>query len=215
MPDAEIRYTTDGSDPTPASPKYERPFRLNVSGQGTRLTARAFTTDGRSSAPRAATFTQTTYRPADKLVVVQPGLRYQYSEASVRSTRAIDSLPMTRETMVPGVGRKGDERAERYAIKLTGYLRVPDDALYEFALTSDDGSSMEIGDRIVVDNDGFHGDEQRTGMIALRAGLHPITVRYFQGTGGAVLSLRYRRSMNDAWVSVPNDWFVQVALPAR
>jgi hypothetical protein len=38
-----------------------------------------------------------------------------------------------------------------------------------------------------VDNDGFHGDEQRTGMIALRAGLHPITVRYFQGTGGASL----------------------------
>ena len=211
MPGAEIRYTTDGTDPTAASAKYERPFRLDVSPQGTRVTARAFAPNGRSSAPRAATFTQTTWRPADRLVVVQSGLRYQYYEASVRSTRGIDSLPMTREAMVPGIGRKGDERAERYAIRLTGYLRVPDDALYEFALTSDDGSSMDIGDRTVVDNDGFHGDLQRTGMIALRKGLHPIVVRYFQGTGGASLSLRYRVG-EASWSPVPDSWFVLAAL---
>ena len=97
------------------------------------------------------------------------------------------------------------------AIRFTGYLRVPDDGLYEFALTSDDGSSMDVGDRMVVNNDGFHGEEERTGMIALRAGLHPMTVRYFQGTGGASLSLKYRRGEN-AWAPVPDGWFVQAAL---
>ena len=109
------------------------------------------------------------------------------------------------------MARRGDERPERYAIRLTGYLRVPDDALYEFALSSDDGSSMAIGDRTVVDNDGFHGEEERTGMIALRKGLHPITVRYFQGTGGASLSLKYRRG-DGQWTTVPDSWFVQAAL---
>ena len=211
MPDAEIRYTIDGSDPTIASPKYERPFRVAVSAQGTKVTARAFAKSGRSSAPRAATFTQTTYRPADRLIVVQQGLRYLYYEANVRSTRAFDSIPPTREAFVPRVARRGDERPERYAIRLTGYIKVPDDGLYEFALTSDDGSSMDIGDRMVVNNDGFHGDEERTGMIALRAGLHPITVRYFQGTGGASLSLKYRRG-EAAWAPVPDGWFVQGAL---
>lgn len=211
LPDAEIRYTTDGTDPTRASARYERPFSVRVVPEGTRVTARAFTTTGRASPPRAATFTQTAYRPADRLTVVQEGLRYQYYEASVRSTRAIDTLVATREAVVPRVSRTGNERAERYAIRLTGYLRVPDDALYEFALTSDDGSSMDIGDRTVVDNDGFHGDEQRTGMIALRAGLHPITVRYFQGTGGASLTLRYRRG-EGPWIDVPDTWFVLAAL---
>jgi hexosaminidase len=211
MPDAVIRYTTDGTDPTQASAVYDRPFRVNVSPQGSRVVARAFTKDGRSSAPRAATFTQTSYRPADKLIVAQQGLRYRYYEANVRSTSAIDTIPPTREAFVPGVARRGDERPERYAIKLTGYLKVPDDGLYEFALTSDDGSSMDIGDRMVVNNDGFHGDDERTGMIALRAGLHPITVRYFQGTGGASLSLKYRRGEN-AWAPVPDGWFVQAAL---
>jgi len=213
MPDAEVRYTIDGSDPTRTSAKYERPFRVNVSAQGTRVTARAFTHDGRSSAPRPATFTQTTYRPADQLLVVQTGLRYLYYEASVRSTRAIDTIPPTREAMVPGVARRGDERAERYALKLSGYLRVPDDALYEFALSSDDGSSLEVGGQIVVNNDGYHGEEERTGMIALRKGLHPVTVRYFQGTGGASLSLRYRRG-EGSWAPVPDSWFVQAALPS-
>jgi hexosaminidase len=214
-PGAEIRYTIDGSDPTTSSPKYERPFRLSVSPQGTTVTARAFMPNGRSSARRASTFIQTTHRPADKLVVVQQGLRYLYSERSVRSVRAIDSLPMTREAMVTNVMRKGDETAERYAIRLEGYIRVPVDGMFEFALSSDDGSNLEIGQRLVVNNDGLHGDEQRTGMIALRKGLHPITVRYFQGGGGASLSLRYRLSEAGPWIAVPDGWFVLAALPGR
>ena len=124
-------------------------------------------------------------------------------------------MPPTREAMVPGVGRKGDETAERYALKLSGYLNVPVDGMYEFALSSDDGSNLEVGERVVVNNDGLHGDEQRTGMIALRKGLHSIIVRYFQGGGGASLSLRYRRSEVDPWMPVPDSWFVQAALPSR
>jgi hexosaminidase len=194
LPDADVRYTTDGSDPTTSSQKYERPFRLGVSPQGT---------------------TQTTHRPADDLVVVQEGLSYQYFETSVRSVRRIDSLPQTREAIVKRVERKGDETAERYALRLSGYLRVPGDGLYEFALSSDDGSNLEIGGRVVVNNDGLHGDEERTGMIALRKGLHPIIVRYFQGGGGASLALRYRRTEKEPWKPVPDQWFVLAALPVR
>ncbi|HEX6317109.1 MAG TPA: family 20 glycosylhydrolase [Gemmatimonadaceae bacterium] len=212
LPEAVIRYTIDGSDPTTASPRYERPIRVAVSPQGTTVTARAFLPNGRSSPPRAATFTRTTYRPADDLVVVQGGLRYQYFERPVRSVRAIDTLPQTRESMVPRVALKGDETAERYALRLSGYLRVPADGLYEFALSSDDGSSLEIGERVVVNNDGLHGDEERTGMVALRKGLHPVVVRYFQGGGGASLSLRYRLNDTEPWTPVPDDWFVLAAL---
>ena len=213
MPAGEIRYTTDGTDPTLASHKYTEPFQVPVGDPGTKVTARVFTSDGRTSAPRAATFTRTTYRPADKLNVIQSGIRYQYYEAAFRSVRAIDTVPATREAVIAGVKRHGDERAEQYAIRLTGYLRVPNDALYEFALSSDDGSNLEIGGRIIVNNDGFHGDEERTGMIALRAGLHPITVRYFQATGGAALTLRYRRG-EGAWAVVPDNWFVLAGLPS-
>jgi hexosaminidase len=211
MPDAEIRYTVDGSDPTRASPVYQRPFRVTVTEQGARVTARAFTTDGRSSAPRAATFTRTTYRPADQAIVVEQGIRHLYSERSVRSVRAIDSLPAPQESKVANVALRPTDKVERYAVRMSGYLRVPSDALYEFALSSDDGSNLEVGERVVVNNDGLHGDEEKTGMIALRAGLHPFVVRYFQGGGGASLSLRYRVGAGE-WKPVPDSWFVQAAL---
>jgi hexosaminidase len=77
--------------------------------------------------------------------------------------------------------------------------------MYEFALESDDGSTLSIGDRIVVDNDGLHGIEEKIGMIALRAGHHSITVRYFQGGGGAALGLRYRVD-GGRWQPLPAEW---------
>ena len=211
MPDAQVRYTTDGTDPTANSRLYERPFRVDVSPQGTRVTARAFTTDGRSSAPRAATFTRTAYRPADDLTVVEQGLRHLFFERPVRSVQVIDTLSGGREAKVNDVALRPMDTTERYAVKMTGYLRVPDDALYEFALSSDDGSNLEIGERVVVNNDGLHGDEERTGMIALRTGLHPIAVRYFNAGGGASLRLRYRAGDGE-WKAVPGSWYVQAAL---
>lgn len=211
-PDAEIRYTTDGSDPTTASARYERPLRLRVS-DSVRVTARAFQPNGRSSPPRAATFTRTTYRPADRLQVMDHALRLQVFERSMRSVRALDTLPATRELMVTSIALPA-AMPERYGLRFSGFLRVPADGMYAFALTSDDGSALEIGGRVVVNNDGLHGDEQQTGMIALRRGLHPFTLRYFQGGGGASLVLRYRRGDGE-WLPVPGEWFVQAALPAR
>jgi hexosaminidase len=215
MPGAQVRYTTDGTDPTATSALYERPFQISATPQGTRVTARTFTADGRASAPRAATFTRTTYRPADDLLVVEQGIRHLYFQRSVRSVRSIDTLSGARESKVTSVALQPADTAERYAVRMTGYLRVPDDALYEFALSSDDGSNFEIGGQVVVNNDGLHGDEERTGMIALRKGLHPFVVRYFQGGGGASLALRYRRNAAQAWQIVPESWHVQAALPVR
>lgn len=206
-PGSNIRYTTDGSDPTASSQRYERPFTLPVDARGVRVTARAFARDGRPSVPRAATFTRTTLRPADALPAggVSLGLRYEFYAVSLRNTRGIDTLRATRTDTVASVALRGDERAERYALRLSGFIRVPADGLYEFALGSDDGSTLTIGDKLVVDNDGAHGMEEKFGMIALRAGLHPVVVRYFQGGGGSGLTLQYRTG-TAPWTPVPAGW---------
>ncbi|MFO0985488.1 MAG: SPASM domain-containing protein [Planctomycetota bacterium] len=57
---------------------------------------------------------------------------------------------------------------ERVLRRFRGYLQVPADDVYRFALSSDDGSRLTIGERVVVDNDEY-GAAEATGTIALAA----------------------------------------------
>lgn len=207
LPDAEIRYTIDGSDVQPASAVYRGPVTLPVPPEGLRVRARAFASTGRVSAPLEGVIRRTTYRDAERLSSsdVVPGLTYSYFEATMRSVRAIDTLRPVREGVVSAVTLRGDERPERYAIRFSGHVRVPADGIYTFALTSDDGSALSIGDRIVVDHDGPHGADEKSGMIALRAGHHPFVVKFFQDGGGVALGLRVRVG-DGPWLAVPPDW---------
>jgi hypothetical protein len=55
---------------------------------------------------------------------------------------------------------------------------------YTFSTTSDDGSLLFVDGQLVVNNNFFQGDTQRTGSINLTAGVHSLEVQYFQGGGG-------------------------------
>ena len=204
---AGIHFTLDGSDPTARSPLYTRPLDVTTTFDGVRVTARAVTADGRTTPARGATFRRTNYREADAVdpAALALGLRRAYVETSVRSTVGLDTLSPTRSDVAYGVERSGDESAERYALVFTGFLQVPEDAMYEFSLSSDDGSTLSIGDQVIVDNDGLHGTLERLGMVALRAGPHALTLRYFQAGGGAELRLRVRTD-SGPWQEVPRAW---------
>jgi hexosaminidase len=185
----EIRYTLDGSDPTASAPRYAGPLALPVSPEGTVVTARAFLPGGRASAPRAATFRRTSLRePAPvRAESLAPGLRYAYYEPEVlRADSLVNRTPVT-EGVANDVGILELARDEWIGFVFTGYLRIDRDGIYTFSLTSDDGSTLRIGDELVVDHDGPHSATTRRGMIALAAGYHPITVRFFQGGGGKEL----------------------------
>ena len=78
-----------------------------------------------------------------------------------------------------------------FALVFSGWVRVPQDGVYTFTLRSDDGSTLDVGGRRVVDNDGPHGPRAIAGQVALRAGLHPIRLRFFEGGGGHALELRW------------------------
>ena len=209
IPDGVIRYTTDGTDPTSSSPAYQAPFTIPVDERGVRVTARAFAADGRASAPRTALFTRTAH-VAPVAISSKPssGVRYEYFEIAARNVAMLDTAHVVRTGVVNALERRGDERAERYGIRFTGYLRIPRAGLYEFSLTSDDGSTLSVADKLVVDNDGAHGVEEKTGMIALERGFHPFVLRYMQGGGGATLTVKVRREGED-WVPVPASWLYQ------
>ena len=70
------------------------------------------------------------------------------------------------------------------------YLKVDTDDVYLFSLISDDGSNLMINNQLVIDNDGLHSAQERRGDIALAAGLHSITINYFNKLGGKELFLQ-------------------------
>ena len=82
-------------------------------------------------------------------------------------------------------------RAEIFATNFTGYIDVPADGQYTFYTSSDDGSNLYIDDVQVVDNDGLHGDQEKSGTIGLKAGKHAISVGFFQQAGDKVLRVSY------------------------
>jgi len=78
-------------------------------------------------------------------------------------------------------------RADNVGAVFTGYVQAPSDGVYTFYTTSDDGSALYIGATKVVDNDGTHGMQERSGQIGLRAGKHALRVEFFEARGGAGL----------------------------
>ncbi len=207
LPESEIFYTTDGTDPTRASILYQGPFTLSVDESGTEVRARAFLPNGRASPVKRSRFAKTTLQTAEdpSPTDLEPGLRYAYYEARMASVTRLANYSPVRQGIAATVQLQGFERAEEFGLVFTGYLRVPRDGLYTFWLTSDDGSDLIIGDRTVIDHDGLHSATDQAGTIGLEAGLHRLTVRFFQRGGGRDLRLTGRLE-GEGEFSTMADW---------
>jgi len=190
-PGAEIRYTLDGSDPTAASARYAGPLSLAVTPDGASVTVRAFLANGRASPARSATFRRTTLQPPAAVdpASLQAGLRYLYFEADVERVDALVNHGAVAVGVADDVTIPADARDEHMGLVFSGYVKIDRDGIYTFHLASDDGSTLHVGDRLVVNNDGPHGPSTRRGEIALATGYHPITVGFFQGDGEKALRL--------------------------
>jgi len=79
----------------------------------------------------------------------------------------------------------GTRLIENFYARWIGVLTVTKAGTYGFATTSDDGSRLTIGDKVVVENGGVHPMVKKTGTIELAAGEHQIVLEFLQGGGGA------------------------------
>ncbi|GLU42719.1 PA14 domain-containing protein [Allomuricauda sp. NBRC 101325] len=80
---------------------------------------------------------------------------------------------------------------DNFSIRYTGYIQIDTQGSYTFYTNSDDGSKLYIDGTEVVNNDGGHSPQERSGSITLTTGLHDIAVLYFENGGGESLSVQY------------------------
>ena len=184
----KVRYTLDGSEPEQDSRVYDGPIRLTDSAA---LRACTFVDVGRQSAVAEYHFRK--LRPLEAVVAADavPGLTYAYYEGEWARLPEFSELTPTVTgtcaTFDVGVRR----RDSRFALDFSGYLTAPADGVYTFFLASDDGSRLYIGSELVVDHDGLHAANEKSGQVILKAGKHPIRVTYFQAGGALGLEVGY------------------------
>ncbi|MEJ2721402.1 MAG: PA14 domain-containing protein, partial [bacterium] len=186
FPGVTVRYTLDGTEPTADSPLFERAFSVN---RTTTVRAAAFQ-GGRKAGPSTEMSVQKLLpRGGVEVAETEPGLRCLYYEGEWTNLPDFDSLTAVREIIAESVAIPSIARPEDYGLVFKGYIDIGQDGLYEFGINSDDGSALIVGDSLLCDNDGLHGDTEVSGKIALKAGMHPIEVRMFQRKGGQSLDI--------------------------
>ena len=183
---AEIFYTLDGSGADKNSHIYTGPFAVNKT---TTVSMRAFKGEQKSLPSRAlikkARMARSVH-PGD----VEPGLSYRYIHGTFRMVNDFLDLPPVKTGIAPNFTIEAREKEQFFAFDYEGYINIPEDGLYTFYLTTNDGGRLYLDDRLLINNDGLHPLAEVYKPIALKAGLHSISVKYFQegGTNGLIVS---------------------------
>jgi len=185
---AEIRYTLDGSIPQADSTLYGRPIRC---AQTTTVRATLFRGGMPLSGTAEARFERVEPRAPEPREGVEPGLEVEVFEGTWEKIPDFDAISPAKRTTGASIDLAARTRDELVGLRFRGYVAAPVDGLFAFHVDSDDGSRLRIGDAVVVDNDGLHGPTARSGLVALAAGLHPITIEYFNRSGGKVLEVSW------------------------
>ena len=201
LPGTEIRHTTDGSMPTKESALYNGALEV---GKTTDFAFRTFRPDGSPSDVVRTKYVKAPYAEAVTApAALQPGLKAVWHDFRGNLCADIDAAPVKGEYVVESVSIP-EEVKGNIGLVLTGYLEVPADGIYTFALLSDDGSTLMLDGELLGDNDGAHSPVEIIVQKALKAGLHPIEVRYFDCNGG-VLQMELVNEKGEKEV-LPNTW---------
>jgi hypothetical protein len=199
--DLAIRYTTDGSLPTRNAALYTDSFRVQKS---TVIKARAFAkVDTSSSEVQTAYFRVLN---ADAL----PNIEYTYYELDTISEP--QQLPIFEQLKEKKRGELYEfsvgmaiPREKNIAVQYNAKLLINAKGKYRFYATSDDGSKLLIDGKLVVDNDGNHGNRERSNTVELTQGVHTILVQYYNGGGGKWLEVYWSGDGLPKQILIPNS----------
>ncbi|MCW5937618.1 MAG: chitobiase/beta-hexosaminidase C-terminal domain-containing protein [Fimbriimonadaceae bacterium] len=180
----DVRYTTDGTEPTARSPRYSGPITLKDTAK---VTAASF--GNGKAAPVSESFSKVLPWAAAKPRRSEPGvalLRFAGEFSSVRDFYGT-RRPPAEAVQTFGLPEKGTTAT---GLVYEAFLDVDETAVYSFWLGSSEGSRLFIEGQMVIDNDGTSGHARKQGFAPLAKGLHSVRLEWFNRSGTPVLDLR-------------------------
>ncbi len=181
-----IRYTTDVSIPAAASLLYKDKLTITKT---TVLKARSFSGIKPVSETVEQKFDKVEPGVAIYVAIAEPGLQSNYFEGDWNLLPDFRKLISKEKEIISKVSPGKYAGKERYGVVMNGYIQISEVDIYNFYLSSDDGSSLYIDDKLVIGHDGLHGMTEKKGTVALAAGFHSIRIEFFEKTGGDGLTL--------------------------
>jgi outer membrane protein assembly factor BamB len=185
-----IHFTLDGSEPTVDSPTLAEPLKLSST---VTLKAAIAYDDGTLGAVLTEKYSKIDTPWGEPVAVdqPQPGLICDCYEGNWKLLPDFAKETIKKTTVVPRITLEPRTINDAFGLRFRGFIKVPADGVYMFFTRSDDGSKLWIGDQPIVNNDGIHGPEEKHGWIALKAGLHPIQIDYWDALWGESLEVSY------------------------
>ena len=120
---------------------------------------------------------------------LKPGLSYNYYVGDFQRLPDFYEMKPLLSGNINNVNYPKGTASNNFGLTFNGYIKIGIDGLYEFYLTSDDGSKLCIDNEDVVLNDGLHAMIEKSGALFLKNGYHKIDISFFQRGGGSGLKL--------------------------
>jgi hypothetical protein len=218
-PLGDIRFTMDGTEPSATSQLWAgAPITLT---QTATIKASIFDHQTLISGPAEITVNGP-LMPAPEKLILQPGVHWQIFDRPgsacwnglpdlSRLTATHHGINATAGAAVNLSALSVAKNQSFFAAEFDGYLYAPADDVYTFGLPIEKRSRLVIDDRIVVDAGA------NIGNIALKKGLHSISVQYSHEEGPGELKLEWSRTGDPGMREVPSSAVSTLAAaePAR
>lgn len=135
---------------------------------------------------------------------------YKYFEGSYSSVPDVTTMTPIKTGTSANFDLGVRNRNNEYVIMWQTNLTVPASGTYTFETSSDDGSKLYLGTfnssaTPLVNNDGLHATQVRTGARTLTAGVYTLTVLFFQNGGDQVMDVYWSSNAGLARQKVPDN----------
>jgi predicted alpha/beta superfamily hydrolase len=185
-----IRYTTDGSDPTIVSQKFE--FGTPISGPAD-VTLKLFATQSVNLSVQGhfSLGTALAAKPLPK-TSLPGGFVYSYYKGNWMDIPNFDQLVPSKTGLANDYISGLIADTSNFACKIDGYVEVDNEGYYTFFLQADERATLSIGNLQLLDiqakKDGLNN---KSFVVPLQKGLYPVSIKYLHRSGDALLRLTY------------------------
>lgn len=195
MPDAEIYYTLDGSEPDRISNLYKDEIKIDNSCI---LKVKAFKKGFHPSYTSNVKLRDLIPWTEIKVKNAKKGIAYAYSEVGICKVVAqIDQYPVIKRGIMPKINNNiGFKTALNHAFVYKGYVKIPKTGIYTFYVDTEYAAALWIDDELIASNESSDWLGERNGTVSLKQGYHKILLKKLQVGGETKMKLLWKGSGN-------------------